>query len=98
MGVVPTNTKLSNEWAMRNLNAWMKNRNKVAPDNPVPADLLSCGDASVLCKWLCCYVQETKKENGLPYPATTLRSLLAAIQRVLHSNKVPLNIFDKSDM
>ena len=98
MGVVPTNTKLSNEWAMRNLNAWMKNWNEVAPDNPVPADVLSCGDASVLCKWLCCFVQETKMENGLPYPATTLRSLLAAIQRVLHSNKVPLNIFDKSDM
>jgi hypothetical protein len=97
-GVVPTNTKLNNEWAMRNLNAWIHNRNEMAPDDLVPADLLSCGDASVLCKWLCCFVQETKKENGLPYPATTIRSLLAAIQRVLHSNKVPLNLFDKSDM
>ena len=97
-GVVPTNTKLSNEWAMRNMRAWMKNRNELSPNDPVPADLLSCADASVLCKWLCCFVQETKKENGLPYPATTLRSLLAAFQRILHSNKVPVNIFDKSDL
>ena len=97
-GVVPTNTKLSNEWALRNVNAWMKNRNSISPSDPVPSDLLSCSDAGTLCKWLCCFVQETKKENGLPYPATTLRSLLAAIQRTLHSNKVPLNIFDKSDM
>ena len=93
-----TNTKSINEWALRNLSAWMENRNILIPDDPVPSDLLSCADASVLCKWLCCFVQETKKENGLPYPATTLRSLLAAIQRVLHSNKIPLNLFDKSDM
>ena len=69
---------------MCNLNAWMKNWNEVAPDNPIPADLLSYGDASVLCKWLCCFVEEIKKKNGLPYPVTTLRSLLAGIQRVLH--------------
>ena len=65
-GVVPTNTKLNNEWAMRNLNAWIKNWNKVAPDDPVPADLLSCGDASILCKWLRYFVQETKKEKAFP--------------------------------
>lgn len=34
-GVVPTNAKLSNKWDMHNLNAWVKNRNEVAPDNPV---------------------------------------------------------------
>lgn len=97
-GVIPNNTKSSNEWAMRNLAAWSENRNSILPDDPVPKDLLSCTGAAVVCKWLCCYVQETKKENGLPYPATTLRSLLAALQCVLHSNKVPFNIFNKFDM
>ena len=43
-------------------------------------------------------VQETKKENGLPYPASTLRSLLAALQRTIQVNKIPFNIFDKADM
>ena len=85
--MIPTNTKLSNEWALRNVNAWMKNRNKISL-----SDLLSCADAGTLCKWLCCFVQETKKENGIHYPTTTLRSLFDAIQRTLYSNKVPLNI------
>lgn len=97
-GVIPDNTKHSNEWALRNLTAWMSFRNAAKPLDPVPTDLLSCQDAAVLCKWLCCYVQETKKENGEPYPATTIRSLLSGIQRTLQANKLPFNLFDKSDL
>ena len=97
-GVTPDNTKLSNDWAVKNLRAWMVFRNSVKPEDPVPTDLLSCKDPHVLCKWLCSYVQETKKESGELYPATTLRSLLSGIQRVLHANKVPFNLFDKSDL
>ena len=62
----------NNQWAMRSLNAWIENRNKVAPDDPVPAHLLSRGDASVLCKWLRCFIQQMKKENGLPHPAVAI--------------------------
>ena len=69
----------------------------MAPGDPIPADLLSCDDASDLCTGGCA-VSFKKKRNGLPYPATTLQPLLAAIQRVLHSNKVHLNIFDTPDM
>ena len=97
-GVTPVNTQSSNDWALQNIRAWMEHRNTTAPDDPVPPNLLSCSDAATLYKWLCCYVQETKKENGLAYPASTLRSLLAALQRIMHANKVPFNIFDKSDM
>ncbi len=48
-GVVPANTKNSNEWAMRNLAAWMTDRNQSHPGDPVPNDLLTCSgmDASV---------------------------------------------------
>ncbi len=56
-------------------------------------DLLFCTDASRLC----CYVQETKKETGELYPATTVRSLLSGIQHTLQANKVPFNLFDKFD-
>ena len=97
-GVTPDNTKLSNDWAVKNLRAWMVFGNSMKPEDPVPTDLLSCKDPHVLCKWLCSYVQETKKESGELYPATTLRSLLSGIQRVLHANKVPFNLFDKSDL
>ena len=78
--------------------AWVEHQNKAALDDPVPPNLLSLTDATVLCKWLCCYVQETKKENGQPYPASTLCSLLVALQQTMHSNRVPFNIFDKADM
>jgi hypothetical protein len=97
-GVIPVNTQSSNEWALRNFRAWVEHRNTAAPEDPVPPNLLSCSDATILCKWVCSYVQETKKENGQPYPASTLRSLLAALQRTMHSNRVPFNIFDKADM
>ena len=45
-----------------------------------------------------CAVMSRKKESGEKYPATTLRQILAAFQRMLRSNKVPLNIFDKHDL
>ena len=96
-GVTPINTTVANEWAVRNFVAWMKNRNSLTPNDPVPEDLLSCSNKIVLCKWLCRYVQETRKENGERYPASTIRSLLAAIQRVLRSNSVAINIFDSLD-
>lgn len=55
-GVIPTNTKCANDWALRNLRAWTENRNLLLPEDPVPDDLLSCTDASVLCRWLRCFV------------------------------------------
>ena len=67
-------------------------------EDPVPEDLFRNTDAEVLCKWLCCFVQETRIQSGKNYPATTLRQMLSAFQRVLRSNKVPLNIFDKQDL
>ena len=74
----------------------MEFRNSAHPDDQVPVGLLSGTDAEVLCKWLCRYVIETRKENG--DSPSLIRQLLAAIQRILKKNKVPLNIFDKSDL
>lgn len=71
-GVVPTNTKHSTQWALRDFEQWRENRNKCVPEDPVPEELFEKTDAEVLCKWLCCYVQETRKESGENYPATTL--------------------------
>ena len=84
--------KKAADWALRNFRAWMEYRNTAVPDCPVPPNLLPSSDAATPCKWLCCYVQETKKENGQAYPASTLRSLLAALQRMMLANKVPFNI------
>jgi hypothetical protein len=48
-GVVPLNTKVTNEWALRNLRTWMETRNNNCAEK-VPNDLLSCDDAEVVCK------------------------------------------------
>lgn len=97
-GVVPTNTKNSTEWALRNFRQWRENRNKTLPDDPVPDNLFRSTDTEILCKWLCCFVQETRKESGDNYPAATLRQILSAFQSVLRRNKIPFNIFNKHDL
>ena len=48
-GVVPANTKNTNEWAMRNLATWMTERNRSHPDDPVPNDLLTCSGKGYKC-------------------------------------------------
>ena len=70
----------------------------MAVDDPVPENLFEMDNAEVLCKWLCCFIQETRKESGQKYPGTTLRQMLSSFQRVLRMNKVPFNLFDKHDL
>ena len=96
-GVVPANTEASTQWALRNYNAWALNRSFMAADKAVPADLLWSHDADLVCKWLCCYVMETRKTDGSVYPLATLRSLVSGLNRVVQSNKAPFSILDKSD-
>ena len=81
-GVTPTNTKLANDWAVKNFTIWIN-----LQLNLKIRFQLTCYPARMLVLWLCCYVQETKKESGQRYPATTLCSLLGGIQR---PNKVRL--------
>ena len=50
--VVPANTKSSNERALKNLCAWISDRNARMSDEAVPADLLACEDADILYKWM----------------------------------------------
>uniref|UniRef100_A0A1X7UUI7 Uncharacterized protein n=1 Tax=Amphimedon queenslandica TaxID=400682 RepID=A0A1X7UUI7_AMPQE len=59
-GVVPENTKRRNQWALRNFNQWMENRNRQVPDDVIPQDILHCQDPTLMNKWLCRYVLETR--------------------------------------
>ena len=47
-GFVPANTEANTEWAVRNFEAWADWRIAQNPDDPVPSDILSCGDAVAL--------------------------------------------------
>lgn len=59
--------------------------------------VLRCDDTQVLCKWLCCFVLETRKEDGSPYPPSTLRSLVSGLNRIIKRNNIPFSVLDKTD-
>lgn len=62
-GFVPSNTEANTEWAVRNFKSWADWRLTSEPNDPIPRDLLTCGDASLINKWLSLYVIETRKQN-----------------------------------
>ena len=95
-GVVPENTQTNTRWALRNFNAWALNRTICHPDEAVP-DLLECCDPGILCKWLCRFILETRREDGKPYPPSTLRLLISGINCALKAKNVPFSVLDKSD-
>ena len=88
-GVVLVNTEYSTQWAEKNFLSWLKNHNRKIPEDPVPMDLLHRHDPELVCKHLCNFVMETRKENGELYPPATIRSLLCGLNHmhVLKANK-----------
>ena len=81
-GGCPKNTTKSNEWAIRNFEAWRDARNKRFPEDLCPLDNLF-DDKKVACQWLCRYVSETRKSDGAEYTPRSLYLLLAGLQRHL---------------
>ena len=96
-GVVLDNTKKTNAWAVNTFTAWSKERNKLIPEDPVPEDLLSCHDLSIVSKYMRCFVLEARNQAGEKYPPSTSRSILCGLNRVLKEGKAPFSILDKSD-
>ncbi len=98
-GVIPANTDFSTKWAVNTFMTWATQRNERLPnDDPVPRDLLECTDAGKICKFLCLFALETRRENGKPYPPASIRSLLSGLNRVLRANNAPFSILDKGDV
>ena len=95
-GVVPTNTKHCNKWAVGTFNSWLVERNKRLPSEPVPEDILKSNDATLICKYMRCFVLEARRIDGEPYPPATkhvallLECLLLSHQHHFLSNKSPL--------
>ena len=71
-GLKPGNTEANTRWAVKNFTAWAENRRRLVPDDPVPGDLLECQDHAKVCKYLCLFVLETRKEDEGAYPPATL--------------------------
>ena len=94
-GVVPVNTETSTQWALKNLRAWAQNHSARVTE-PVP-NISQSHDADLDCKWLCRFVMETRKTDGLAYPPATLRSLVSGVNRELQRNKALFSVLDEND-
>ena len=94
---MPTNTENSTKWATNNFEALAEQRTKSCPDDSVP-DLLKSHEAGLVCKWQCRYVLETRKDDGTPYPPSTLQCLLSGLNRELQKNQAPFSILDQANV
>ena len=97
-GVVPANTAKITNWALKNFQLWMTNRNISHPNDLIPSDIFQCTDTQTLSKYLSRFVVETRKSNGELYPPATLHQLLCGILRHTRSkNPTCPNFLDKKD-
>ena len=97
-GFVLANAEANTKWAVRSFEAWADWRITQNPDDPVPSDILSCGDAVALNKWLSLYVIETRKQDSGRYPASTLNLLLCGLKRHMKKvNPATPNFLDEKD-
>ena len=92
-GFIPANTEANTEWAVRNFQSWAEWRCTAQPIDPVPRDILTCGDVFLINKWLSLYVIETRKKNGDRYPCSTLNLLLCEYVNMPFVFKQKLIIF-----
>ena len=85
---IPKNTATSTKWAVANFESWRKRRNEGfvrEPGRQVPDGLLLGVDNALLCKWLCCYVAEARKQDGSLFPPKSLYLLLTGLLRFMRS-------------
>ena len=76
-GFVPANTKKANNWSRRVFDQWRDHRNSSSTEEKCPSNLLENPDAVSLDYWLSRFVVEARREDGEPYPASTIVNLLA---------------------
>ena len=87
-GVVPANTKKSNAWGERLFRAWVEERNKLLPLEPIPDDLLACHNSSTVSnKYLHFCILEVRAKDGKQYPTTTM---CCTLNRIYKENTVML--------
>ena len=80
-GLIPENTSKSTQWALATFEQWKEARNANCPEDPVPEDLLTCTDTTILNKNLSRFAVEAPKGNGREYPPSTIHQLLCGLLR-----------------
>ena len=79
-GFVPKNTQKATDWAVRVFTEWRAQRNKASSEQ-CPSDLLEWPVDTALNYWLARFVVEAHRENGSPYPPTSISNMLAGLYR-----------------
>lgn len=93
--IVPKNTKKCTEWAVRAFACWLTQRNERSTSDKCPEDILLTNDRDLLCKWLCVFASETRKEDGSQYTPRSIAQMFAGLQRYINTNKSePVRIVD----
>ncbi len=82
-GVIPKNTQKSTDWAIGVFEEWRTNRNLATKDSAeqCPTNLLEQPTSESLNHWLARFVTETRREDGKPYPPSSINGLLAGLYR-----------------
>ena len=97
-GYVPQNAQANTQWAVNTFKTWVTWRSSAKPTDPVPTDVLTCGNAQVLNKWLSLFVLEARKVDGSRYPTSTLNLLLQGLKRyMMQVNPSTSNFLDDKD-
>ena len=75
-GLIPKNTAKNTKWALNSFEEWKNARNKKFPEDPVPEDLFTCTDPSILSVHLSRLSVEARKSTGELYPPSSIHQLL----------------------
>ena len=77
---VPPNTRKSTNWALTVFEQWRDERNAdVVEEERILFDLLECPQTEALNFWLSRFVVEARRQDGKPYPGSTLLNLLSGL-------------------
>ena len=80
-GHCPSNTVKNNEWALRTFESWRVARNAKYTSDQCPSNMFVTGSHKELCEWLCKFITEARKADGMEYTPRSLYLLLCALQR-----------------
>ena len=79
-GYVPKNTSKSTSWALRVFRTWREQRNE-HEDDKCPETLLEEPQVELLNFWLSRFVMEARREDGKPYPPSSINNILSGLYR-----------------
>ena len=81
---IPKKTRQDTEYCIRLWNSWAENRKRKTGVTVLPLEDLD--NVETLQHWLCRFVTEIRKKNGLEYPPNTLHHVVAGIMRHMRHN------------